>query len=80
VRDGHAEQVRVVSPPGRPQSTATASQVRRAWLRYLEATREAAPYEYERLEHRAWQRLTSNLAALGAAVPETGDSEDDSLD
>jgi hypothetical protein len=40
--------------------------VRRAWLRYLDETREAGAWEYDRVEERAWHRLASTLAALGA--------------
>jgi hypothetical protein len=49
--------------------------VRRAWHRYLLETREAEPGEYERVEPRAWRRLTSTLAALGEPLPEPAERE-----
>ncbi len=52
--------------PAAPSSLAL--DVRRAWLRYLRETRSAAPGEYQDVEERAWHRLASNLAALGAPV------------
>lgn len=49
-----------------PQSPADGSgAVRRAWLRYLEETRRAAPGEYAEVEERAWRRLVGSLVALG---------------
>lgn len=44
---------------------AAAAAVRRAWLRYLDETRDAPANQYEAVEEHAWQRLVSNLAALG---------------
>lgn len=35
--------------------------------------RAAAEGEYEQVEERAWRRLTSNLAALGAPLRDRGD-------
>jgi hypothetical protein len=49
--------------------------VRRAWRRYLRETREAEPNAYERVELRAWRRLTSTLAALGEPLPEPAERE-----
>ena len=70
--------MRVVSPP-RQEPTVSAAQVRRVWSRYLRETQDAPPAEYEQIERRAWQRLTSNLAALGTPLPgreDPGDSSD----
>jgi hypothetical protein len=43
-----------------------------AWRRYLVATRTAAPADYERVEARAWERLRSELAAIGAPLAGPG--------
>lgn len=39
-----------------------------AWRRYLVATRTAPPASYERVEERAWERLRSELSAIGAPL------------
>ncbi len=39
-----------------------------AWRRYLRETRAADADDYERAEERAWARLASSLATLGAPL------------
>jgi hypothetical protein len=41
-----------------------------AWRRYLVTVQTSEDAEYERVEERAWQRLTSELERLGAPMPE----------
>jgi len=54
----------------------SAGEVRRACLRYLAETREAAPDAYLDIEERAWRRLVSNLRALGVSLDATGLTRD----
>lgn len=52
--------------PVRPEVQAT--EMGRAWRRYLRATRAAEPDEYELEEERAWGRLAGTLEALGVPL------------
>jgi hypothetical protein len=51
-----------------PDPALVSDAVRRAWNRYLTATRDAPPAEYAAVEEHAWRRLVSNLAALGVPL------------
>ena len=41
-----------------------------AWRRYLVTVQTSEDAEYERIEERAWHRLTSELERLGTPMPE----------
>jgi hypothetical protein len=53
---------------GRVHPDVQAIEVRRAWRRYLRATREAEPAEYRLVEEQAWEDLIGDLAGLGAPL------------
>ena len=67
-----------MSPTLRHRSAPAVSEteIGRAWRRYLRETREAERDEYGLAEERAWARLASDPAALGAPLAPPDGSTD----
>lgn len=64
---------------GRVHPDVQAIEVRRAWRRYLRATRDAEPGEYQRAEEQAWAQLVDDLAALGVPLRSSDEAAEDSV-